>query len=68
MKPQSEFAPYLQTFSERKQEFFEKIELVVKREPTLFYLLQAPENNNKLKATIFYTISLMLENPLIQKQ
>jgi hypothetical protein len=33
----------------------------------MFYLLKANENNNKLKSTICFTISMMLENQMIQK-
>jgi hypothetical protein len=65
MKPQSEFTPYLQSFEEKKSEFYDKLNQIVKREPTLFYLMKASENNNKLKSTICFTISLMLENSLI---
>ena len=33
----------------------------------MFYLLKANENNVKLKSTICFTITLMLENQIIQK-
>jgi hypothetical protein len=62
MKPQSEFSQYLPTFRVKKDEYFDKISKIVKQEPNLFYLIKASENNNRLKSTICFTISMMLEN------
>ena len=67
MKPQSEFSKYLTSFKEKKEEFYEKTSQIVMREPSMFYLLKASENNSKLKNTICFTISIMLENQMIQK-
>ncbi len=68
MKPQSEFTSYLTEggFSgDKKNDFANKINQIIKREPTLFYLLRALENNSKLKVTMCFTLSIMLENQII---
>jgi hypothetical protein len=64
-KGQSEFTPYLQQFAADK--YFEKVAPLIKREPTIFYLLKAHENNAKLKCSISCMLSSMLENQIIQK-
>ena len=62
MKPLSDFTPFVTNFDENKEQYFEKVSQVIKREPSLFYLITASENNSKLKSTICFTISAMLEN------
>lgn len=66
-KGHSEFTPYLQSFSDKKAEYFDKVKPLILREPTIFYLLKAPENNAKLKSTISFMLSIMLESQFIQK-
>jgi len=65
MKPISDFSQYLSSFDSKNSEFFFKASYIVKREPTMFYLLKASENNSKLKVTICFTIGMMLENQMI---